>query len=92
MVLTIYTNIFIYLKYGTILVGMKCWKSRQCVLLRHFKDNYEYIQSFNCIQANSIYIYIYVLMLKSSFVYMIDCKYTNFTAKTSCESPEFFYS
>lgn len=89
MVLTIYTNIFIYLKYGTILVGMKCWKSRQCVLLRHFKDNYEYRHLI--VSKPTQYIYIYVLMLKSSFVYMIDYKYTNFTAKTSCESPELFY-
>lgn len=88
MVLTIYTNIRIYLKYGTILVGTKCWKSRQCVLLRHLNDDYDY-RHFIVSKPTQ---YIYVLMLKSSFVYMIDYKYTNFTAKTSCESPEFFYS
>lgn len=47
--------------------GIKCWKSSQCVSLRHFNDGYVY-RHFISSQAIKC---IYVLILIASFVYLI---------------------
>lgn len=76
--------------------GIKCWKSSQCVSLRHFIDGYVY-RHFISSQAIKC---IYVLILIASSVYLIINEILpyfgclNFTGKkkTSCEMLESYSS